>query len=60
VLETGAAMALYHGQKIPAMPGQTVGHLFRAFDTKGQFIGILTVDDDKWRPKKIFYLPREG
>ncbi len=60
VLETDAAMALYHGQKIPAMPGQTVGHLFRAFDTKGQFIGILTVDDDKWRPKKIFYLPREG
>jgi hypothetical protein len=60
VLGSDAAIALYHGQKIPAMPGYESGLPFRAFDTNGQFIGILTVDDDRWRPKKIFYLPGEG
>jgi tRNA pseudouridine55 synthase len=58
--ESDAAMALYYGQKIPAMPDQESGHLHRAFDENGQFIGILTVDEGLWRPKKIFYLPLEG
>lgn len=60
MLEIDAATALYHGKKITAVSGLETGEQLRAYDTNGQFVGILMANDAELLPKKIFYRPVEG
>lgn len=60
MLEKDAAIALYHGKKIPALSGLEAEEQLRAYDTNGQFIGILKANNAELLPKKIFYRPIEG
>lgn len=56
----GEALALFHGQAIPRRPGQTKESLVRAYDEADHFVGVLTADDQQWRPQKIFYQTGQG
>ncbi len=51
------ALALFHGQSVPVRTDQQPGSLFRAYDDKSHFVGIIEAGSDHWLPRKIFYQP---
>jgi tRNA pseudouridine55 synthase len=51
------AMALFHGQSVSVQTEPQLGTLFRAYDDKSQFVGIIETDGNFWLPRKIFYQP---
>ena len=49
------AVRLAHGQRIARdVEGQGVD-LARAYDPDGTFVGVVTAEGQRWRPRKIFY-----
>lgn len=54
-LSRDEAVNLSHGQRVDVADGELDGELLRAYDDRGEFVGIVSRDQDKWRAKKIFY-----
>jgi len=54
-LSRDEAVNLSHGQRVDVADGELDGELLRAYDDRGEFVGIVSRDQDKWRAKKILY-----
>jgi tRNA pseudouridine55 synthase len=54
-LSVEQAMQLQHGQSVPAQLSPDNADLARAYDKNGRFVGIVALENDRWRARKIFY-----
>ncbi len=59
ILDRAEATRLFHGLSIPVRIGQPAEPLVRAYDERGQFVGILTRVEQHWQARKIFYQPSD-
>lgn len=55
VLSQADARALSQGQSVPGGGQQAVDSPVRVFDEADAFVGIAALEDERWRPLKIFY-----
>lgn len=51
------ALDLYHGREIARQADQPEASLVCAYDSEGQFVGLVKSAGELWRPHKIFYRP---
>lgn len=49
------SLSLFNGQVVEYQSNQPRDQLVKAYDPHGQFVGIVVLEDQFWRAKKIFY-----
>jgi tRNA pseudouridine55 synthase len=57
LLNDEESKALQQGKRLPRQPEQPTAALVAAYEVDGRFVGVVTADDEYWRPKKIIYSP---
>ena len=54
------AERLAYGQRLPREKGAIESDMARAYDAAGNFVGIVSAEEGRWRPQKIFYHAAKG
>ena len=54
-LSTQDAANIMHGLQVPIHDDHLQGSLVQAYDSDGQFIGVLESEDSNWHGKKVLY-----